>query len=103
MWIAGNIIFRSGIQIGEVAMAAARDQYFFPDFLVVFQDQDRAPALSGSDGAHEAGGTRSNDNCLKTLSHVRGELRKGFVGCQCNYPKPLDLQCVATHKSACFV
>ena len=43
------------MQVGEVAAATARHEYFLADFIGAFEHDDTPAALARHKGAHEAG------------------------------------------------
>ena len=60
-------IFGRGMQVREVATAAAG----YPDFpaggVVSFKDDDRSAEFTGFDGAHQAGGAGTDDDDVSRL------------------------------------
>ena len=58
-------VFRAATTIGEIASATARDTDFFADFFGVFEEEDTAVTLAGFDGAEEAGGAGTEDDCIE--------------------------------------
>src|ERR1019366_4571426 len=70
MGIRGNEILRAGVQIGEIAAAAARDQNFLADAIRVFEDQDASSARAGFDGTHQPGRTGSQNDGVVSLIHA---------------------------------
>ncbi len=50
--IGGDEIFRSAINVGEVAASSTGDEDFFADALSVIEKGDAASALAGFDCAH---------------------------------------------------
>ena len=58
-------VFRLAMEIGEVAAAAPGDKDFFADFFGVFEEEDTAVTLAGFDGAEEAGGAGTEDDCIE--------------------------------------
>jgi hypothetical protein len=63
--IFGEKVFRLGVNIREVAAAAAGDENFLADFFGAFEEHDAAAAFSGFDGAEEAGGAGAQDQDVK--------------------------------------
>jgi hypothetical protein len=55
VWIGGKEILRAGVQVGEVAAAAAGDQDFLADSIRAFEHQNIAASLAGFNGTHQAG------------------------------------------------
>ena len=58
------------MQVGEVAAASARDKDFLADAASVFEQGDAAAAMSGGEGAHEAGGTGAEDDRVAGVGHT---------------------------------
>ncbi len=66
--IGGKKIFRRGVQVGEIAAAAAGDQDFLADSIGALQDQRTPPALAGFDGTHQSGSASpKNDDVVFLL------------------------------------
>ena len=65
MGIGGEEIFGLAVEVGEVAASAAGDEDFLAEAVGVFEDGDAASALAGFDGAHEAGGSATEDQCVE--------------------------------------
>jgi len=59
--ISGDEIIGSGVEVGEVAAAAAGDRNLFADTFSVFEDYYFASTFAGFNGAKEPGGSSSND------------------------------------------
>lgn len=55
-------ILRAGAEVGKIAAPAAGDGNFFAHPFVVFKDDDPATPPTRGEGAHEAGGTASDDD-----------------------------------------
>ncbi len=69
MRIRGKKILRAGVQIGEIAAAAAGDQDLLPDSIRAFEHQHTASALAGFDGTHQPGSTASeNDDVIVLIN-----------------------------------
>ena len=64
MRVLGEEVFGSCVEVGEVAAASAGDEDFFAGAVGVVDKEDAAPAASSLEGAHEAGGTCSEDDCV---------------------------------------
>ena len=60
VWVARNEVVGSGVEVGEVAAAAAGDSDLFSDAFSVFQYDDTATAFAGFNSTEEAGGTAAN-------------------------------------------
>ena len=69
--IAGEKTIRRGIEIGEVAAPAAGDQDFRADLVGMVEQQDFFSALPGRQRAHEARGTRSQNDDVERLRCCR--------------------------------
>jgi hypothetical protein len=54
-------VLRRGVDVGEVAAAAAGDEDLFAGAVGVLQDEDAAATAACLDGAHEASGSGSQD------------------------------------------
>ena len=63
-------IFRAGVQVGEIAAAAAGDQDFLADSIGAFEHQDAPSALAGFDGTHQAGSACSENDDVVFLIHA---------------------------------
>ena len=59
--VGGEEVFRRGMEVGEVAAAAAGDEDLLAGAVGVFEDEGAAAAAAGLDGAHEAGGAGAED------------------------------------------
>ena len=59
--IFGEEVFWLGVEIREVAAAAAGDEDFLADFFGAFEEDDAAAAFSGFDGAQETGCAGTED------------------------------------------
>ncbi len=69
--IGGDEIFRTAVQVGEVAAPAAGDQDLFADALGPLQHGHAAPAPAGFNGAHQAGCSAAENDHVKTLHRKR--------------------------------
>ena len=67
--IVADEVVRRGIDVGEIAAAAARNPNFFTRCFVAFENEYASPAPSCFDRAHQAGrtGTENDD----VISHKR--------------------------------
>jgi hypothetical protein len=74
VWIGGKKIFRAGMQVGEVAAPAARNQNFLADPVSAFQQQNASLPLTGLDGTHQAGGASSEDDDIVLIVHAEFRL-----------------------------
>ena len=69
MRIGGEIILWPGVDIGEVAAAAAGDADLFARRFRMVENDDGAAALAGADGAHHASGARPQNQHVTFLCH----------------------------------
>jgi hypothetical protein len=69
MRVGRQKIVSARMQVGEIAAASAGDQDLFANAVGMFQHPDPAATLAGLDGAYEAGGSRSENNCVVILIH----------------------------------
>ena len=60
--IRGDEVFRSAMNIGEVAAAATRDEDLAAGLGIVFEEEDAPFALTGGGCAHETGGASAKDD-----------------------------------------
>ena len=73
MGVAGEEIFRAGVQVGEVAATAAGDEDFSAGALTVFEQEDTFAATAGFEGAHHAGSAGAEDD---DVEGGRGRVRR---------------------------
>src|SRR5215467_9221090 len=71
MWVGGDEVFRTAMQVGEVASPAAGDQDLFADTLGPLQHGHAASALAGFNGAHQAGCSGAENDYVETLHKKR--------------------------------
>ena len=57
------------MKVGEVAASAAGDQNLLAQPVGVFEHGDAAAALTGFDGAHQAGCATTEDECIERVDH----------------------------------
>ena len=62
VWIGRKEILRAGVQVGEVAAAAAGDEDFLADSIRAFEHQNTPATLAGLNGTHQAGRTGSEND-----------------------------------------
>jgi len=62
MSIGREKIFWPGVEVGEIAAAAAGDQDFLADSIRAFQYQDAPAPLAGFDSTHQAGSASPENN-----------------------------------------
>ena len=60
--IFGYEVFRSGLEIREIASTAAGDLDFLANRAIMFDYDDSTAALSSLDGTHETGGPTADDD-----------------------------------------
>jgi len=71
MGIGGKKMLRPGVQIGEVAAAAAGDQDLAAHLRIVFQHHHSARAFGRFDGAHQAGRARADHQYVNRVRRQR--------------------------------
>ena len=59
--IGGKEIFGCGVNVGEIAAAAAGDENLFADAVGMFDHSDAAAAFAGFDGTEKACGAGAED------------------------------------------
>jgi hypothetical protein len=70
------------VQVGEDAAASAGNQNLLADSIGAFEHYDAASALTGFDGAHQAGGACSEDDYVVVGRLFWHEIRlAGAVAC----------------------
>src|SRR4051812_42891276 len=62
--IFGNEMLWAGVQIGEVAPAAAGNEYFFADALSAFKNNDALATQAGLHRIHQTRGASAKNNCV---------------------------------------
>lgn len=62
MRVLGQEVFGPSVEVGEVAPATSGDEDLFAWVVGVIEQDDAATALPGLDGAHQPGGTCSDDD-----------------------------------------
>ena len=62
VWVFGDEVFRSAMDVGEVASASAGDEDFAAGLRIVFKEKHAAIALAGDGGTHQSGGTCAEDD-----------------------------------------
>jgi hypothetical protein len=68
--VAGEVVFRRGVEVGEVAASAARDQDLASDAVVALNDQDAASALPRLDGAEQPRGAPADDDDVVSVRNL---------------------------------
>ena len=71
VWIGRKKILRAGVQVGEIAAAAAGDQDFLADAVRAFEHQNAPPALARFHGTHQPGGAGSENDDVVFPIHAR--------------------------------
>jgi hypothetical protein len=79
--IFGEKVFRLGVEIREVAAAAAGDQDFFADFFGAFEEHDAATAFARFDGTHQTGCAAAEDDYVEVGQLNRSPFEEGIAGC----------------------
>src|SRR5580700_6730611 len=75
MWIRRNEVFRTAVQVGEVAAPSAGDENLLAAAVGVFENSNAAAALAGFNRTHEASSAPSEDDYVELLIH-RGRHKK---------------------------
>lgn len=66
--VVGEEVFCTGVDVGEVAAASSGDEDLLACFFGVIDEEDASSAAACFDGAHEACGTCSEDDCMECLN-----------------------------------
>src|SRR6266404_1686699 len=69
VWIGGDKVFRSRMQVGEVATPAAGNQDLFADAVGAFEHCHAPSALARLDGTHQPSRTATENHDVKVLFH----------------------------------
>jgi hypothetical protein len=69
MWIGGDEIFRTTVEVGKVATPAAGDQNLFADSLGPLQHGNATSAPASLNGAHEAGRSGAKNDYVELEVH----------------------------------
>jgi hypothetical protein len=77
MRIGREIAIGRGVDVGEVAAPAARDEDLLPHLVGMIDQQHPAPALAGNGGAHQPGGTAPQHDRI-IVAHVSVQLGDRF-------------------------
>jgi hypothetical protein len=67
MWIGGNEVFRTAMQVGEIAAPTAGDQYLFADSFGALQYGHASPATARFHRAHEPGCARAQNDHIVSM------------------------------------
>lgn len=70
MWIPRDEIVRAGVNVGEIASAATGDENLLADAIGPLKDKDASSSFSRLNGAHQAGGARSENDGVVCLIHA---------------------------------
>src|SRR6478672_1135628 len=71
MWIGGNEVFRTAMDVGEIAAPTAGDQYLFADSFRALQYGHASPATARFHRAHEPGCSRAqNDHIVRMKGRI---------------------------------
>ena len=82
MRIGGEEAVGSAIEVGEIAAAAAGYKDLFADTIGMVENEDAQSALASSNGGHESGCSRAEDEDVAGLRTREGwEGVQGHVGC----------------------
>ena len=68
VWVVGEIIFRAGMEIGEIATPAAGDENFFSDTMVVLEHKHGPIPQTSRSRTHQARATCANDDDVEGLN-----------------------------------
>ena len=79
MRIFRQVVFRLGVQVGEVAASATGDADLFAEPVIVLDQQRRFPALAGFSRAHHAGGAGTDDDNVEFALQRNALWRKQFT------------------------
>ena len=74
MRIGRKEVLRLGVEVGEIAASAARDEDLLSEAIGVIEERDAAVATSSFYGAHEAGCAAAENECVEGSDHVRDSL-----------------------------
>lgn len=88
--IGGEKILRRAVEVRKIATATTGDENLFADAVSVIENSNALAAFRGFDGAHQASGTSSENDCVK------------FVGCSIGHWMEIDtvllsLLCATEH------
>src|SRR5580658_11380667 len=83
--IGGKKILRAGVEVGEIAAAAAGDQNLLADAIRAFQYQHTAATLAGFDGTHQPGSAGSENDDVVFPIHAEVSLAKAAESCAVCY------------------
>jgi hypothetical protein len=65
VWIRTKKSFWTAMDVGEVAAAAAGDENFLAQAIGAFEYRDATSASTSLDGAHQAGGASTKNQCVE--------------------------------------
>src|ERR1035441_9595927 len=65
-------VLRAGVEVGEIAAAAAGDQDFLADSIRAFEHQNTAAQLAGFNGTHQASraGSENDDGAFRMRAEM---------------------------------
>jgi hypothetical protein len=74
------------VEVGEVAAASARDQYFFSDSIRAFEHEHAPSALARFDGTHQAGraGSENDDVVFPIVFPIHAAISLAALLCTSN-------------------
>ena len=78
MWIRGDEVLWTAMNVGKVAAAAAGDENLLPDSVCVVQHGHPLAVLSGFDGAQQACSTGTENEDIKNVGHFGGAEAENF-------------------------
>ena len=89
VFVCGDEVFRTAMDVGEIAAASAGDQDFLADALGTFEHRDSAPTFAGFDGAEQTGGPCAEYQSVKLVDQGKLSSDRGrpFAGFRCGSPQ----------------
>jgi hypothetical protein len=69
--VGGDEVFRTTMEVGEIAAASAGNQDFLSDLIGAFEHSDTASAFAGLDGAEQPGGPGAKNQSVKFMNQGR--------------------------------
>ena len=80
VWVGGEEVFGAGVEVGEVASAAAGDEDLFAGPVGMIEEEGAAAATGGLDGAHKASCSGSEDEDISVLHWIKTNRRAAVRG-----------------------
>src|SRR6185437_11949060 len=78
MWIRGNKVFWSAMDIGKVAAASAGDEDFLPNLVRVIQHSNPLPMLPSLNRAHQPSRAGTENEDIENIGHCGGAEADNF-------------------------